>query len=66
MTEPDRLTRAAEAIAALRRASEHSQRCPVWVSREHGAVVGDCDCWILTDAREDAQAALAAANAVEH
>jgi hypothetical protein len=69
MAEPtvtaDRLARAAEAIASRRRLTQHSQLCPVWTRREHGAVIGDCDCWILAGARKDAQAALDAADGTD-
>jgi hypothetical protein len=66
MTEPaDRLTRAAEAVAGRRRLTQHGQQCPVWVRREQGAVIGQCACWVLRGAREDARVALAAADGAE-
>lgn len=66
MAEPDLHTKptvavleqTARVLAGLTRPSLHSQLCPVW---KHKRPIGECDCWILQEARVGAGALATAA-----
>jgi hypothetical protein len=58
-TADDLRDRMAEAIARLVKSNRHGQLCPIWTQRRTEPPIGRCNCWILPDARKQADAAFA-------
>jgi hypothetical protein len=51
---------AGRAIASLVPPKRHGQLCPVWTQHAKHPAITTCDCWVLPNARTDAEVALAA------
>jgi hypothetical protein len=58
-TADDLRDRMAEAIAQLVKPNHHGQLCPIWAQRRTEPPISRCNCWILPDARKQADAAIA-------